>query len=305
MLSESFGGGEIVLSPILFSAFRCVLTFSKNGCHNVAAFSITFVMGRSLCRAAIDICLISSVGGKVFLYVFLVERAKVLANRRTPLLFICHNPHSFNCLFQSDKPLQNKPAIMKANTVITVFVTALSFAVTGLCVDKQATHNSRLAPRTLNAQASSNISVTQAKSQASQAEGLCGRSYGGTGPSRMMTTRRISRLTSSLTCGNQNGNAPRLGVHHRYPHCPLRIRCPGCLCVHKASHQPFTNRWEMPHRLTRGHHYPTPRASDRFKDPLRKPLHHHHAGPRSSLTTQKARLPLAIPVITAPGDISG
>ena len=68
---------------------------------------------------------------------------------------------------------------MKANTVTTVVVTAMSFvgtalcvsqqtthpssrlaarsldaqafAVTGLCVDKQATHISRLAPRTLDA----------------------------------------------------------------------------------------------------------------------------------------------------------
>ncbi|KAM0797583.1 hypothetical protein BDR22DRAFT_862797 [Usnea florida] len=66
-------------------------------------------------------------------------------------------------------------------------------------------------------------------------------------PSRMVTTRRISPMMSSLTCENQNGNAPRLGVHHRHPHCPIRIQCLGRLCVHKPSHQPFTNRWNLPH----------------------------------------------------------
>ena len=50
---------------------------------------------------------------------------------------------------------------MKANTVITVFVTTLSFAVTGLCVDNQATHNLRPAPRASDAYASSNVSTTQ------------------------------------------------------------------------------------------------------------------------------------------------
>ena len=59
--------------------------------------------------------------------------------------------------------------------------------------------------------------------------------------------RRFSHMMSSLTCKHQNGNAPRLGVHHRYPHCPIRIQCPGRLCVYKASHQPFTNRRKMPH----------------------------------------------------------
>ena len=54
---------------------------------------------------------------------------------------------------------QDKSTIMKANTVITVFVTTLSFAVTGLCVHNQATHNLR--PRTLDAHASSNVSATQ------------------------------------------------------------------------------------------------------------------------------------------------
>ena len=176
---------------------------------------------------------------------------------------------------------------MKANTVTVLIVTGLSFvgtvmcvgqrtshlssrlaarsldaqafAVTGLCVDKQATHNLCLAPRTLDAQASSNISVTQGRTQASQVEGLCNKPYGGTGPSRMMTTRTISPLTSSLICGKQDGKAPRLGTHHWHPRGPLRIRCPVRLCAHKSSHQPFTNRREMPHRLTPGHHHPTPR----------------------------------------------
>ena len=90
---------------MLFSAEKYKLTFSKNGCHHVAAFSITFVVGRSLCRAAIDLCLVFFVGVKVFLYLFLVERTKLLAKKRTPLLFIRHNPHSFNCLYQSNNPL--------------------------------------------------------------------------------------------------------------------------------------------------------------------------------------------------------
>ena len=50
---------------------------------------------------------------------------------------------------------------MKANTIIAVFVSALPFAVTGLGVDKKVTHDSRLAPRTLDVQASFNVSVTQ------------------------------------------------------------------------------------------------------------------------------------------------
>ena len=108
MTSESLEEGEIILSLILFSTLKYILTFSKNGCHNVAAVSITFVVGRSLCHAAIDICLISSVGGEVFLYLFIVERAKVLANKRTSLFFIHHYPHSFNCLYLSNKPLQTQ-----------------------------------------------------------------------------------------------------------------------------------------------------------------------------------------------------
>ena len=51
---------------------------------------------------------------------------------------------------------------MKANTVIAIFVTTLSFAVTGQCIEQQATYlGSRLAPRSLNTPVSSNVSITQ------------------------------------------------------------------------------------------------------------------------------------------------
>ena len=50
---------------------------------------------------------------------------------------------------------------MKVNTITVLIFTGLSFAVTGLCVNNQATHDSRLAPRTLDAHALSNVSATQ------------------------------------------------------------------------------------------------------------------------------------------------
>ena len=50
---------------------------------------------------------------------------------------------------------------MKTTTILAVFVSALPFALTGPGVDKQVNHNSRLVPRTLDVQASFNVSVTQ------------------------------------------------------------------------------------------------------------------------------------------------
>ena len=55
-----------------------------------------------------------------------------------------------------------KKANMKLFTVTTVALSALSFVVTGLCVDQRATQlSSHLALRSSNAQTTSNISVTQ------------------------------------------------------------------------------------------------------------------------------------------------
>lgn len=56
----------------------------------------------------------------------------------------------------------SKTANMKLITVTTVALSALSFVVTGLCVDQRATQlSSRLALRSSNAQTTSNISITQ------------------------------------------------------------------------------------------------------------------------------------------------